>query len=1111
MNDAHADNSQDGDNPSIEQEEISEAPRQRPPRKRRPVWWSIRAVLLLIATPVVMAVIAFFLMIGQEVSAPSWVVKDVEARTAEVLAGGSMEFGKMTMTIGEDLHPQLVVRNAILRDGDGAVLARVPQIEGLISPRGILQGRVLPQEVRLRGAQISLRRDRDGTVALAFDQGGATVGAADGFVELLDQLDQVFEGGALEALEEVRAEGLIINYVDARAGRSWVVDDGRITLNLRDGRTQLRADVALLSGRSYVSTAELTYASHRGTREAQIGLVITDTAAGDIASQSPLLTFLSVLDAPISGAVRGTIDATGQLAGVSATLQMGAGELRPTAATRPIPFQQARTYLSYDPRDETMVFDLIEIDSDWGRIAGTAQTYLREFDGAWPNTLLGQIQLSEMALSPDELFAEPLQFSDGIMDFRFRFDPFTFDVGQAVIVREDVPVTMRGQALAATDGWAVSLDVAAEEIETEPLLALWPNATAPQTRNWLEQNLSGGVFRDLSLAYRVQPDARPVTSLAAEFFGTQIKFLPTLPPIDGGFGRISIAERRFAVALEGGTVSAPEGGRLDLAGSTMVIPQMGIPNPPTRFDLALQGRVTAAMSILNEPPFNVLRASDLPVSFAQGRADINVALDMPLGQGVTPDQRIWSAVADVRDVRSQSLVPNQTVTAQRLRVEVSPTSLLVQGPARVGDVGGTVTFARALGPGSAGTAQLNAQVTLGPTFLRTFNIDLPPGMVSGDSTAQLAINLADVQSPSFRLSSDLRGTALTLAGLGWSKARNTAGALTVTGQLGQTPRIDQFSLAAPGLQTNGTIRLTPGGGLEQARFERVRLGGWLDAPVTLIGRGQGRPPRVEISSGSLDLRNAEFGGGGGGEGGPIEVALNALQVSDTIRLDDFRGAFTTQGGLQGDFTGALNGQAPIRGTLVPLQGRSAVRIQSDDAGSVMRASGILRTAFGGTMELRLLPSGSEGSFDGTLVASDVRVQDAPALASLLDAISVVGLLNQLGGQGLLFNDVDAQFRLTPTQIIVTQSSAVGPGLGISLDGIYAQSSKTMDFQGVVSPFFLINGIGSVLTRPGEGLIGFNFNLRGPVDNPQVLVNPLSALTPGMFRDIFRRPPPRVGQ
>ena len=137
------------------------------------------------------------------------------------------------------------------------------------------------------------------------------------------------------------------------------------------------------------------------------------------------------------------------------------------------------------------------------------------------------------------------------------------------------------------------------------------------------------------------------------------------------------------------------------------------------------------------------------------------------------------------------------------------------------------------------------------------------------------------------------------------------------------------------------------------------------------------------------------------------------------------------------------------------------------------------------------------------------MRDAPALASLLDAISVVGLLTQLDGQGLLFSDVNVAFRLTPSQVIVTSSSATGPSLGLSMDGVYGQAQGVMDFQGVVSPLYLLNGIGSVLTRPGEGLIGFNFNLRGPVDNPSVLVNPLSALTPGMFREIFRRPPPRV--
>ncbi|MDC1380479.1 DUF3971 domain-containing protein [Octadecabacter sp.] len=1094
--------------------EIPDAPRDNGKRPRVPkhvkAWWWFRAVVLIVGTPVLFAVIAAVLMVERDISAPTWIVRDVEARAAEVLAGGELGFGAMKVTIGQDLHPRLVIQNAVLRDAEGGVLARVPRIEGLISPRGVLQGRVLAQEIRLRGAQLSLRRGRDGTVALAFDQGAAAVGAADGFLELLDQIDKVFEEGVFEALEQVRAEGLIVNYVDARAGRSWVLDDGRIALDLRDGALELRADVALLSGRAFVTTAEMTYRSPRGTREAEIGINITDAAAADIASQSPLLSWLGVLDAPISGAVRGVMDDTGRLASASATLQVGAGELRPTAATRPIPFRSARTYLTYDPLLEKLAFDLLEIDSDWGQITGTAQTYLREYTNGWPAALLGQVQFSNLTVAPEGVYPEPVTLSDGSIEFRLRLDPFTLDIGQAAAVSDGTPVQLSGQVRAGTQGWSMALDGRADEIEADRVVALWPAAAAPLTRDWLDQNVATGVLRNARIAFRTRPDAKPTFATTMEFSGARVRFMPTLPVVENGRGTVSMVDRRVAVSIDAGHVTAPQGGRIDLAGSTFVIPVTGIPNAPAEIDLDLQGSVTAAVSLLNLAPFNVLQNSDLPVSFAQGQARITARVETPLGRGVTPDQRVWSAQADLRNLRSEALVPNQTLTASALQLRADPDSLVVQGPVRLGDVGARITFARGLGAGSEGTARVDADVTIGPAFLNAFNINLPNGMVSDEAGAQLAIDLGDPAAAGFRLTSDLRGMGLNLAGVGWSKARNAVGALTVVGQLGQTPRIDQLSISAPGLQTTGVITLAQGGGLERAAFERVRLGGWLDAPVVLRGRGQGQPVEVQIAGGVLDLREANFGAGGG-QSGPIDIALDRLQITDRIEISDFRGTFTSPNGLQGQFVGNVNGAAPIRGTLVPIDGRSAVRIVSNDAGSLLRATGLLRNAYDGDMQLTLIPAGAEGSYNGTLVGSGLRVRDAPALASLLDAISVVGLLNQMRGQGLLFSDVDAKFRLTPNQVILNQSSATGPGLGISMDGIYASASRSMDFQGVISPFYLLNGIGSVLTRPGEGLIGFNFNLLGPVDNPQVLVNPLSALTPGMFRDIFRRTPPTVWQ
>ena len=64
-------------------------------------------------------------------------------------------------------------------------------------------------------------------------------------------------------------------------------------------------------------------------------------------------------------------------------------------------------------------------------------------------------------------------------------------------------------------------------------------------------------------------------------------------------------------------------------------------------------------------------------------------------------------------------------------------------------------------------------------------------------------------------------------------------------------------------------------------------------------------------------------------------------------------------------------------------------------------------------------------------------------------------------------------------------------------------------QGVISPVYLLNGIGALFSKRGEGLFGFNYSLRGKASDPDVGVNPLSILTPGIFREIFRQPPPEL--
>ena len=114
----------------------------------------------------------------------------------------------------------------------------------------------------------------------------------------------------------------------------------------------------------------------------------------------------------------------------------------------------------------------------------------------------------------------------------------------------------------------------------------------------------------------------------------------------------------------------------------------------------------------------------------------------------------------------------------------------------------------------------------------------------------------------------------------------------------------------------------------------------------------------------------------------------------------------------------------------------------------------------------------------------------------------------LSGPGLPLNEIEGTFRLNGDELILKNGTAFGPSLGVSLDGYFNTKTEIMDLQGVLSPIYAFNAIGSLLTKKGEGLLGFNFTLKGKAGRAKLVVNPLSIFTPAMFRNIFRRPAPK---
>lgn len=1117
----------------------------------------VAAVLVLVGFVGVLAA-AGALSGGRPVSVPVWAVAEIEARMNRALlqqagAEGALSLGGVTFGMASgDAGPEMRITDLRWLAPGGATLARLPEVRAGFDGAALLTGAVRPTWLRLTGPQITLRRGLDGRIDLAFGDGLAGARPPASFGALMAAVDDVFDLPALAGLRAIEAEAATITLEDRRARRVWTMGDGRIALLNSDDAVTLDLGVGLVGGGAAPATARLTFVTARGNAQSRLSARVDQVAAADLAAQSPLLAFLAVIDAPLSGDLRADFDAAGGLAGLEGALALGAGALRPVEGAAPVAFESARIAFAHDAARGRMEFPDLAFDSSTLRLAASGHAYLPAPDDPAP-AFLGQVRLHQVWVDPEGLFTEPVHFSDGAFDLRLRLDPFSVDLGQLALVEQGRRLLASGRLAAGPEGWIVALDLELDAIRHDRLLALWPLRLVPRTRDWLAQNVQEGLLFDVRAALRLRPGSAPVLSLRYEFADADVRFIRTLPPIEGGHGHATIDGQTYTMVLDRGRVTPPEGGEIAVTRSMFRVPDITEKPPRAEVRLDTDSSVTAALSLLDQPPFGFLTRARLGVDLAQGRATVRTDLRLRLMDRIAPADVEFEVTGALRDVVSDRLAPGRVIAADRLDLRADPGGITIAGQGRLGRVpfdaawrqdflppsdvplplavsaaDAAVPADRETGPRPASDAApemapdpvrrgpgstVRGSLTLSEAFAAEFLSGLPPRSLQGEGRASFEIALDRDAVPRFSLTSDLRGVAVRIDDIGWSLPAATPGRLEVAGRLSAPAAIDRLLLEAPGLLARGSVELRPDGTMGRLVLSDLRLGDWLRGVAEITGQGPGRPPKVALLSGNADLRRlppartagAATAAGAPAAGGPVTVALDRVTVTGGIDLTGFRGTFTTGARSGGSFTGRINGTAPVTGQMEATARGNAFRIRSDLAGEVLAAAGLFPNAFGGKLDLTLFPTGQPGSFDGNLAIADVRVRNMPVLAELLNAISIVGLLEQLGSSGLLFHQAQAVFRLTPDGVNLTQAAAVGASIGVSLEGVYDSRREELDLRGVISPVYLVNSIGAFMTRPGEGVFGFNYRVRGPAAAPRVTVNPLSVLAPGFVREIFRRP------
>ena len=213
-------------------------------------------------------------------------------------------------------------------------------------------------------------------------------------------------------------------------------------------------------------------------------------------------------------------------------------------------------------------------------------------------------------------------------------------------------------------------------------------------------------------------------------------------------------------------------------------------------------------------------------------------------------------------------------------------------------------------------------------------------------------------------------------------------------------------------------------------------------------------------------------------------------------------------------TGRIDGRH-LSGHPVSLRfgeaGSPRLTFQSDDLGATLKLLDIADNVVGGhlTIDGQLTETAGKRTLRAHVEGQNYTIARAPGMAKLLALPSLTGFASLLSGTGLPFSTLRGDFVYSGSQITIERMLAFGELLGITANGWIDIDRDRLELQGTVAPAYLINSIlgnipviGQLLGGGSQGLIAANYQLSGPMSDPAVAVNPLSALAPGILRQLF---------
>jgi hypothetical protein len=930
---------------------------------------------------------------------------------------------------------------------------------------------------------------------------------------------------------------VIVDYEGRRS--SWRIDEASVDFN--HGRKR-----SVISGRAVVASKNGPWAvsfltdEHEATDKLEVKATVRDLVPSTLASAAPPLALLGMFEFPVAADATVLLTRAGEVENGEIALELGKGRVRLPYLVQPMDVTAGLFKLDFDGRKRR--WDLKPSPVKWAdgaiMFSGSMEDISKPTEPPqWQFALDGKkgiFEAPEFGVPPVTIDSWTAKGSIVPSRGRVDIDQFRLAGGGGVAV-------VKATTQAGSEGQSMSAEFSVSPMPLNTLKALWPRALATGTREWVGKNVSGVDFKGGTLRFTNSNvggiEAGTVSTdlerVSANFDADNITFqpLPGMPTITAPAMSVKLADNALEITMPAGETTLGDGQRLTLKGGSIRTDDVMAARPNGEIGFSTSGDLGPFIETIQALPIRTLRDAPKLPKAGEGKVDAHFDIKVPFVPNVSGDDIAVTGKARISDGRFGKVAGRFDVQGFTLNLDLTEKSLDAKGDLLVNGVPAKIAAQRLLGPDAGRQPPVKIVAKLDDADRTQLGLNIND-IVHGVIPIEVSLEPSETGPLAIKLHGDLTDAELTLDRLQWRKApgRSASVDADIVGDQNHDTELQNFKITSDDIAADGKIVVGADNKIKKFEFP--------DLMLNVVSRLDVRGSRskddiwtIDVSGTTFDGRNFfrslfNVGNGpqrkgtppGSAKGAHVTVAIDNVLGGSDVSLRALKMQLDTRGGnLTGlNAEGTLDGGAPLVAKIDTSGGARRLLVDSTDAGRVMKLVNFYPNMEGGRMRLEVNLDGTgPAEKTGTLWVEDFKVLGDPIVSEVVSSAdqgrpAIEGHRN-VTREIFEFDKMRAPFSVGYGQFVLQEAYLKGPLLGANLRGKVDFKTKRVNFGGTYIPLQGLNGalggipvLGQIISgTQGEGIFGMTFAVQGPTSSPQVIVNPLSLVAPGIFREMFQ--------